>query len=429
MTGSSRIAVIGLGYVGLPLAAAFSKGHQVIGFDINEEKIHNYKNGIDVTNEVGNELLVGTNIYFTSDERELLSCDYMIIAVPTPIDQDKLPDLRPLREASKIVGRHMKAGMVVIYESTVYPGVTEEICIPILEETSKLKCGSAFKVGFSPERINPGDQKHRLDNTVKIVSGQDDETKDIVAALYQEIIKAKVYPAPSIRVAEAAKLLENCQRSMNIAFMNEMAMVLRSMGIDILEVLKAANTKWNFLDFMPGLVGGHCIGVDPYYLLYKCNETGVYPKLLGAACEINDHMGKYFADMIIKQLASKGCEITAIRILVLGFTFKENVNDIRNTKVFDIIFHLKKSGAKVIVCDPLADPFEVLEAYNIGLAALDEVHDVDAIVIAVAHDHYKQLSADWFKRKFNNKPGALFDLKGVIDKALIEEIGGDYHGI
>jgi len=424
------IAVVGLGYVGLPLAAAFSSAdYKVIGFDINSNKINNYKKGIDVTNEVGNKLLKSANICFTNDEKELSSCDYVIIAVPTPIDKNNKPNLQPLCEASQIVGRNMKSGTVVVYESTVYPGATEEICIPVLENMSNLKCGRDFKVGYSPERINPGDQDHRLENITKVVSGQDDETQGIVANLYKKIIKAGVYLAPSIKVAETAKILENSQRNINIAFINEMAMVLNSMEIDTFEVLRAANTKWNFLNFLPGLVGGHCISVDPYYLLFKGEETGIYPKLLGTACEINNNMGMYFADMMVQQLISNGFAVKDAKILILGFTFKENVNDIRNTKVFDIASYLKKRGAQVIVCDPLANKDEVLEEYNINIVQLDDVHSVDAIIVAVAHDVYKQLSADWFKNKFKNGKGILFDTKAVIDKTSIENMGGVYYGL
>jgi len=424
------IAVVGLGYVGLPLAAAFSSAdYKVIGFDINSDKINNYKKGIDVTNEVGNKLLKSANICFTNDEKELSSCDYVIIAVPTPIDKNNKPNLLPLCEASKIVGRNMKSGTVVVYESTVYPGATEEICMPVLENMSNLKCGRDFKVGYSPERINPGDQDHRLENITKVVSGQDDETQGIVANLYKKIIKAGVYLAPSIKVAETAKILENSQRNINIAFINEMAMVLNSMEIDTFEVLRAANTKWNFLNFLPGLVGGHCISVDPYYLLFKGEETGIYPKLLDTACEINNNMGKYFADMIVQQLISNEYAVKDAKILILGFTFKENVNDIRNTKVFDIVSYLKKRGAQVVVCDPLADKDEVLKEYNIEIVQLDDVHSVDAIVVAVAHDVYKQLSADWFKNKFKSGKGILFDTKDVIDKTSIENTGGVYYGL
>jgi len=422
------IAVVGLGYVGLPLAVAFGTDYKVIGFDIDNDKINGYKNGIDITNEIGNELQ-SANIFFTNNEKELSSSDYVIIAVPTPIDQNNKPNLRPLCEASKIVGRNMKSGTVVVYESTVYPGVTEEICIPILENISHLKSGSEFKVGFSPERINPGDKVHKLENIIKIVSGQDDETLNIVANLYGKIIKAGVYLAPNIKVAEAAKILENSQRGINIAFMNEMAMLFHSMEIDTFEVLKAANTKWNYLNFLPGLVGGHCIGVDPYYLLFKGKETGVYPKLLDAACEINNDMGNYFAEMIVKRLKSNGSVVRDSKILVLGFTFKEDVNDIRNTKVFDIVSYLKKLGVQVFVCDPLANADEVFEEYGINIVQLDDVHSVDAIVVAVAHDVYKQLSADWFKNKFKNEQGVLFDIKGAMDKTSIEKTGVVYYGI
>lgn len=423
------VAVVGLGYVGLPIALAFSSICKVIGFDINEEKINSYKKGIDPTYEVEEEEFVNANIEFTNNAESLSKADYIIVAVPTPLDTHDNPNLTPLEMASKTIGINMKKGAIIIYESTVYPGVTEEICIPILELTSGKKCGSDFKVGYSPERINPGDKSNKLENIMKIVSGQDEETLEAVSELYSYIIKAGIYKAPSIKVAEMSKVMENCQRFINITFMNEMTLIADSLDIDIYEALEAASTKWNFLNFSPGLIGGHCIDVDPFYLLYKAYDLGCCTELLSGAIKTNNNMYKHLGEKIIKNLILNGNTIKNSRVLVLGFTFKENVADTRNTKVFEIVSYLKEYGINVIISDPLANKDEVLEEYNIDIVDYDTVSNVDAIVVAVSHNKYKHLDIKEIKNKYGTDKKILFDIKGTLHRETVEKEGIIYYGL
>lgn len=416
-----KLAVIGLGYVGLPLAVAFSKKLNVVGFDVNKQKINEYIKGNDSTGEVGNFNLKRCKVTFTNNEKELELCNFHIVAVPTPINEDKTPDLRPVIGASKILGRRLTKGSIVVYESTVYPGVTEEVCIPILEEESGLKCGIDFKIGYSPERINPGDKKHRLNNIIKIVSGMDEESLEIIAEVYEKIIKAGVYRAESIKVAEAAKVIENSQRDINIAFMNELSIIFNKMGIDTKAVLRAAGTKWNFINFTPGLVGGHCIGVDPYYLTYKAEQLGYHSQIILSGRRINDGVGKYIAENIIKKLIDSGQKVQGARVGILGFTFKENCPDTRNTKVVDIINELKEYGVEVLVTDPLADKFEVEEEYNLKLNTLDEIKDINVVVMAVAHEQYKNLTVNDVESLFvKDERAVIIDIKGIWDKKDME---------
>lgn len=418
------IAVVGLGYVGMPLAVAFAKKAKVIGFDINEEKIKMYKKGIDVTNEVGNEAIAKTTVEFTSNPQDISKAKFIVIAVPTPIDKHNKPDLSLVESASKTVGENMQKGSIVVYESTVYPGVTEEICVPILEKASGLKCGTDFKVGYSPERINPGDKVNRLETIVKVVSGMDQESLDIIAGVYSMIIDAGVHKASSIKVAEAAKVIENAQRDINIAFVNELSIIFNRLGIDTLEVLEAAGTKWNFLHFRPGLVGGHCIGVDPYYLTYKAQELGYHPDVILSGRKINDSMGKYVAQNVVKQLIKDGCTIQGAKVLILGATFKEDVPDIRNSKVADIVCELEEFGVDVYISDPLADPEEVTNEYGFELCT--NPPQVDAVIIAVAHKQYKEMSLKDIKDKLNGRCRVLVDIKGLFNRKEAEELGLRY---
>lgn len=420
----SSIAVVGLGYVGMPLAVAFAKKAKVVGFDINEEKIKMYKKGIDVTNEVGNEAIANTTVEFTSNPQDISKAKFIVVAVPTPIDKHNKPDLSLVESASKTVGENMERGSIVVYESTVYPGVTEDICVPILEKASGLKCGTDFKVGYSPERINPGDKVNRLETIVKVVSGMDQESLDIIADVYSMIIDAGVHKASSIKVAEAAKVIENAQRDINIAFVNELSIIFNRLGIDTLEVLEAAGTKWNFLHFRPGLVGGHCIGVDPYYLTYKAQELGYHPDVILSGRKINDSMGKYVAQNVVKQLIKDGCTIQGAKVLILGSTFKEDVPDIRNSKVADIVCELEEFGVDVYISDPLADPEEVKEEYGFELCT--NPPQVDAVIIAVAHKEYKKMSLKDIKDKLNGRCRVLVDIKGLFDRKEAEELGLRY---
>lgn len=410
------IGVVGLGYVGLPLAISFAKKFRVIGFDINKSKIQNYKEGIDVTNEVGNEELKKSNIIFTSNEQKLSECDFIIVAVPTPIDSHNKPDLTPVIGSSKIVGKNLKKGSIIIYESTVYPGLTEEICLPILEEESKMKCGKDFKIAYSPERINPGDKVHRFETITKIVSGMDEDTLDLVAALYESVLKNGIYRASSIKVAEAAKVIENSQRDINIAFVNELAVIFNKIGIDTNEVLDAAGSKWNFLNFRPGLVGGHCIGVDPFYLTYKSEEMGHLSELILASRRVNDGMGKFIADNVVKKIIHTGKKVKDSKVLILGLTFKENVPDLRNSKVMDIIKELEKFEIKVYAQDPYANLEEIKKEYNIDIDTNKANEKVDAIILAVAHDEYKKLTINQIKNMLNENSNLIFDIKQIIDK-------------
>ena len=361
-----KVALVGLGYVGMPIAVAFAKKIDVIGFDLNKEKVNLYKNGIDPTKEVGDKVIGDTSVMFTSDENDLDKAKFFIVAVPTPVNDDHTPDLTPVEGASQIVGRHLSSGSVVVFESTVYPGVTEEICVPILERESGLVCGKDFKVGYSPERINPGDKIHRLETITKIVSGMDDETLDTVAKVYELVVDAGVHRAESIRVAEAAKVIENSQRDINIAFMNELSIIFNKMGIDTKAVLEAAGTKWNFLNFRPGLVGGHCIGVDPYYLTYKAEELGYHSQIILSGRRINDDMGKYVAENLVKNLIRADKRVRDARVALLGFTFKENCPDTRNTRVIDIVNELREYGIHPVIADPVADAEEAKREYDIA---------------------------------------------------------------
>lgn len=424
-----KISVIGLGYVGMPIAVAFARKVDVIGFDLNKKKIDLYKQGFDPTNEVGSEEIRKTTVKFTADETKLKEAKFHIIAVPTPINSDKTPDLSPVEGASRIVGRNLTKGSIVVYESTVYPGVTEDICVPILEEESGLKCGVDFKIGYSPERINPGDKVHRLENIIKIVSAMDQESLDEIAKLYELVIEVGVHRAGSIKVAEAAKVVENSQRDINIAFMNELAMVFDRMGIDTKEVVEAMNTKWNALGFTPGLVGGHCIGVDPYYFVYEAEKLGYHSQIILSGRKINDGMGKFVADAIIKKLILANKVVRQAKVVILGITFKENTPDTRNSKVVDIIDSLREYGIDPIVVDPEADADEAKHEYGIDLVDIKEVHDADCLVLAVAHDTFKQMSwndIDALYGAFDNKEKILIDVKSILDRNEIQNKGYSY---
>ncbi|WP_026894343.1 nucleotide sugar dehydrogenase [Clostridiisalibacter paucivorans] len=424
-----KIAVVGLGYVGMPIAVAFAKKVDVIGFDLNKQKIELYKSGIDPTNEVGDADIKKTTVDFTYDETKLREAKFHIVAVPTPINSDKTPDLSPVEGASRIVGRNLTRDSIVVYESTVYPGVTEDICIPILEKESGLKCGVDFKIGYSPERINPGDKVHRLENIIKIVSGMDEESLDEIAKVYELVIEVGVHRAGSIKVAEAAKVVENSQRDINIAFMNELAMVFDRMGIDTKEVVEAMNTKWNALGFTPGLVGGHCIGVDPYYFVYEAEKLGYHSQIILSGRKINDGMGKFVADAIIKKLILANKVVRQAKVVILGVTFKENTPDTRNSKVVDIIDSLRDYGIEPIVVDPEADAAEAKHEYGIELVNINEVKDADCLVLAVAHDTFKQISwndIDSLYGKFDNNEKILIDVKSILDKTEIVKRGYSY---
>jgi UDP-N-acetyl-D-galactosamine dehydrogenase len=424
-----KISVIGLGYVGMPIAVAFAKKVDVIGFDLNEKKIDLYKKGIDPTNEVGNEEIKKTTVDFTSDETKLREAKFHIVAVPTPINSDKTPDLSPVEGASKIVGRNLTKGSIVVYESTVYPGVTEDICVPILEAESGLKCGIDFKIGYSPERINPGDKINTLEKIIKIVSGMDKESLEEISKVYELVIDAGVHKAGSIKVAEAAKVVENSQRDINIAFMNELAMVFDRMGIDTKEVVEAMNTKWNALGFTPGLVGGHCIGVDPYYFVYEAEKLGYHSQIILSGRKINDGMGKFVADAIIKKLILANKVVRQAKVVILGLTFKENTPDTRNSKVVDIIDSLREYEIEPIIVDPEADAEEAKHEYDIDLVDIKDVKDADCIVLAVAHDIFKKMSwneIDSLYGDFESKDKVLIDVKSILDRKEIEEKGYSY---
>jgi UDP-N-acetyl-D-glucosamine/UDP-N-acetyl-D-galactosamine dehydrogenase len=424
-----KISVVGLGYVGMPIAVAFANKVNVIGFDLNEKKIELYKSGIDPTNEVGDGAIKQTTVDFTSDERKLKDAKFHIVAVPTPINIDKTPDLAPVEGASTIVGRNLTKGSIVVYESTVYPGVTEEICVPILERESGLKCGVDFKVGYSPERINPGDKLHRLENITKIVSGMDDESLEEIAKVYELVIEVGVHRASSIKVAEAAKVVENSQRDINIAFMNELAMVFDRMGIDTKEVVEAMNTKWNALRFYPGLVGGHCIGVDPYYFVYQAEKLGYHSQIILAGRKINDGMGEFVADAIIKKLILANKVVKQAKVVILGITFKENCLDTRNSKVADIIKRLNEYGIEPVVVDPQADAADAKHEYGVDLVELASVQDADCLVFAVAHDEFKNMSWGQIDELFGNNDNSekvIIDIKSILNRTEAEERGYSY---
>lgn len=418
-----KIAVVGLGYVGLPVAVAFGKTHQVVGFDIKAARIAELKVGQDSTEEVSSAELVQARIHFTDQVHDLKGCDFFIIAVPTPVDSGNKPDLSPLIGASKSVGQALKRGDIVVYESTVYPGATEEDCIPVLEAVSGLKFGVDFTVGYSPERINPGDREHTFTKIKKIVSGSDAATLEIVADVYGSVVTAGVHKASSIKVAEAAKVIENTQRDLNIALMNELAVVFKRMGIDTQEVLEAAGSKWNFLPFRPGLVGGHCIGVDPYYLTHKAEQLGYIPQVILAGRRINDNMGRFVARNAIKEMVRQGIDVARARIGILGVTFKENCPDTRNSKVVDMVRELQDYGVEVIVTDPHASPEEVHEEYGIRMGAVDPAHPVDALVIAVSHREFKQMSPTALRALTRGPRPVLIDVKCIQPQAALEAAG------
>lgn len=429
VNGEEKISLVGLGYVGMPIAVAFSKKVKVVGFDLNAKKIELYKSGIDPTNEVGNEAIKACTVDFTADESKLKEAKFHIVAVPTPVNDDHTPDLTPVKGASEIVGRNLTKGAIVVYESTVYPGVTEDVCVPILERESGLKCGVDFKVGYSPERINPGDKVHRLETITKIVSGMDAETLDEVAKVYELVVEAGVHRAESIKVAEAAKVIENSQRDINIDFMNELSIIFNKMGIDTQSVLKAAGTKWNFLKFYPGLVGGHCIGVDPYYLTYKAEEMGYHSQIILSGRRINDDMGKYVAESTVKNLIKADVSIKNAKVAILGFTFKENCPDTRNTKIVDIYNELKEYGITAQIADPAADADEAKRLYGIRFVDMASIKDCDAVILAVAHEQFKDLSAADFDKMFkagDNSEKVLVDIKGLLDRKAYEAAGYNY---
>lgn len=421
-----KLSLVGLGYVGMPIAVAFAKEVNVIGFDLNAHKIELYKQGIDPTREVGDEGVKASTVEFTSDETKLREAKFHIVAVPTPVNDDHTPDLAPVEEASKILGRNLIKGSVVVFESTVYPGVTEDICAPILERESGLKCGIDFKIGYSPERINPGDKVHRLETIKKIVSGIDDETLDCVAKTYELVVEAGVHRAESIKIAEAAKVIENSQRDINIAFMNELSIIFNKMGIDTLSVLRAAGTKWNFLNFRPGLVGGHCIGVDPYYLTYKAEMMGYHSQVILSGRRINDDMGKYCAENCVKNLIAADKAVKGAKVAILGFTFKENCPDTRNTKIIDIVRELGEYGIDPIIADPTADSEEAKYLYGVKFVDISMIKDMDAVILAVAHTEFSNFTMAAMDSFFGEGQKVLLDLKGFLNREEYEEAGYSY---
>lgn len=411
------LALVGLGYVGMPIAHAFAKKDiNVIGFDLNKEKIELYKSGVDPTNEVGNDEIKNTKIHFTSYEAELKNAKFIIVAVPTPVNNDHTPDLTPIIGASEIVGRNLVPGSIVVYESTIYPGCTEDVCIPILEKQSGLECGVDFKVGYSPERINPGDKVHRLENIHKIVSGIDQESLEMIKAIYDIVIEVGTYPVSNLRTAEAVKVVENSQRDINIAFMNELAMVFDRMQIDTNEVVDGMNTKWNALGFRPGLVGGHCIGVDPYYFTYEAEKLGYHSQIILNGRIVNDHMGAYIADAALRRMIKAGQAPKKSKVVILGLTFKENCPDTRNSKVDDIIKQLNRFGIEPVVVDPWADERDALQEYGVKLTKLEDVRDADCVIVAVAHNEFKELKLEDIKNLYRFGADAekvLIDVKGL----------------
>ena len=421
------LSLVGLGYVGMPIAVAFAKkGVSVIGFDLNKEKIDLYKSGIDPTLEVGNDAIKNTTVEFTSDEADLRKARFHIIAVPTPVNTDHTPDLTPVVGASEIVGRNLTPGSIVVYESTVYPGCTEDVCIPILERESGLKCGVDFKVGYSPERINPGDKVHRLENIHKIVSGMDEESLAVIKSVYDLVIEVGTYPVSNIRTAEAVKVVENSQRDINIAFMNELAMVFDRMGIDTNEVVDGMNTKWNALGFRPGLVGGHCIGVDPYYFTYEAEKLGYHSQIILNGRIVNDSMGAYVADAAVKNMINAGQAPKKSKVVILGLTFKENCPDTRNSKVSDIIKQLNTYGIDPIVVDPWASERDALHEYDVRLTPIKEVSEADCVIVAVAHNEFKAMALEDLNKLFKNVPNnekVLIDVKGLYSVKELKASG------
>ena len=423
---TEKIAVVGLGYVGLPLAVHLGRHFSVIGFDIKRSRIDALNRGIDQTLEVSRKELTGGDLVFTDDAERLQDCRLIIIAVPTPIDEARIPNLNPVKGASTLVGKRLRKGTCVVFESTVYPGVTEDVCVPILEAESGLTLAKDFYVGYSPERINPGDKVHTLDKVIKIVSGSDTVTRKFLTQIYGCVVKAGIYEASSIRVAEAAKVIENTQRDLNIALMNELAIIFNRMGIDAIEVLEAAGTKWNFLPFRPGLVGGHCIGVDPYYLTYKAENMGYHPEVILAGRRINDGMGKYIAEHVVKMLIAADKPIRNARVAVMGLTFKEDIPDIRNTKVVDIIAELQGYGVKVLLHDPLADADEVNRHYNLQLTPLKSLKKMDAVIVAVAHKVYKKMGLAGMADLCKENQALVVDVKGIFPKTAAQKSGIRY---
>lgn len=425
-----KLSLVGLGYVGMPIAVAFAKkGTNVIGYDLNKEKIDLYKSGVDPTREVGNEVIQNTTVEFTADEKKLREAKFHIVAVPTPVNTDHTPDLTPVIGASEILGRNLTKGSIVVYESTVYPGCTEDVCIPILEKQSGLKCGVDFKVGYSPERINPGDKVHRLENIHKIVSGMDEESLEEIKNVYDIVIEVGTYPVSNIRTAEAVKVVENSQRDINIAFMNELAMVFDKMDIDTNEVVDGMNTKWNALGFRPGLVGGHCIGVDPYYFTYEAEKLGYHSQIILNGRIVNDNMGKYIADATIKEMIKVGQAPKKSKVVILGLTFKENCPDTRNSKVDDIIKRLNEYGIEPIVVDPWASERDAMREYNVKLTPLTEVKDADCVIVAVAHNEFKALKLEDIKilyRSSADSEKVLIDVKGIYSVKDLKNSGMDY---
>ena len=418
VNGKEKLSLVGLGYVGMPIAVAFARKIKVVGFDLNAAKIDLYKSGVDPTNEVGDDVIKNTAVEFTADPSKLREAKFHIVAVPTPVNDDHTPDLTPVEGASRILGQNLTKGSIVVFESTVYPGVTEDICVPILEKESGLKCGVDFKIGYSPERINPGDKVHRLETITKIVSGMDEETLNEVAHIYELVVEAGVYRAESIKVAEAAKVIENSQRDINIAFMNELSIIFNKMGIDTKSVLSAAGTKWNFLKFQPGLVGGHCIGVDPYYLTYKAEQLGYHSQIILSGRRINDDMGKYVAENLVKNLIKADIPVKSAKVAILGFTFKENCPDTRNTKVIDIYKELQEYGITPMVVDPAADAAEAKRLYGITFNTMEDIKDMDAVIVAVSHKQFltrdKEKISSLYSKAHAKK--VLVDIKGIFDR-------------
>ncbi len=421
INGEEKISLVGLGYVGMPIAIAFAKKVKVIGFDLNKNKIDLYKSGIDPTKEVGDLEIKKSTVEWTADEKALRQAKFHIVAVPTPVYDDHTPDLTPVESASRILGRNLTKGSIVVFESTVYPGVTEEVCMPILEKESGLKCGVDFKIGYSPERINPGDKVHRLETITKIVSGMDEETLDTVAKVYETVVDAGVHKAQCIKVAEAAKVIENSQRDINIAFMNELSIIFNKMGIDTKSVLEAAGTKWNFLKFYPGLVGGHCIGVDPYYLTYKAEQFGYHSQIILAGRRINDDMGKYVAENVVKNLIKAEKHVKGANVAILGFTFKENCPDTRNTKIFDIVKELREYGIEPLIADPSADAQEAKHLYGVEFVDVGALKNMDAVVLAVAHKEFSNIKITDMDSFFGAGRKVLLDLKGLLNRDEYEK--------
>lgn len=429
LKGEEKIALVGLGYVGMPIAVEFSKHAKVIGFDINKKKIELYQQGIDPTKEVGDEEIKKASVEWTSDETKLKEAKFIIVAVPTPVNADTTPDLTPVESSSQIVGRNLTKGSIVVYESTVYPGVTEETCVPILEKESGLVCGVDFKVGYSPERINPGDKVHRLTTIKKIVSGMDEESLDEIAHVYEIVVAAGVHRAETIKVAEAAKVIENSQRDINIAFMNELSMIFNRLGIDTQDVLRAASTKWNFLNFKPGLVGGHCIGIDPYYITYRADQFGYHSKIILAGRRVNDNMGKYIADETVKLMIDAEVNVKKARVGILGITFKEDCPDARNSKVDDIIKEFNTYGIEPIVYDPVADKNDAEKFYNIQLHPFEDLKELDCVMIAVAHKEFMNLTnaqIDAMFKEMQVDKKIIVDVKGIKDRKEMLTLGYKY---